>query len=30
LFVYHGARRAVLINYPERKELNRMFKSYST
>jgi cyclase len=30
LFVYHGQRRAVLINYPDSKELNRMFKSYST
>ena len=25
-FVYHGPRNAVLINYPEKKELNNIFK----
>jgi cyclase len=25
MFVYHGARKAVLINYPERKELINSF-----
>lgn len=25
LFVYHGARKGVLINYPERTELNELF-----
>jgi cyclase len=26
LFVYHGARHAVLVNYPERKEILQLFK----
>lgn len=26
MFVYHGPRRAVLINYPERKELQKIFE----
>jgi cyclase len=25
LFVYHGPRRAVLINYPTKEELNHLF-----
>jgi cyclase len=25
LFVYHGARRAVLVNYPSPEELSKMF-----
>ncbi len=28
LFVYHGPRRAVLINYPSRQELNNLFVDY--
>jgi len=27
LFVYHGSRRAVLINYPTQKELLELYKS---
>jgi cyclase len=27
LFVYHGRRRAVLVNYPEQKQLNLLFKN---
>jgi cyclase len=27
LFVYHGARRAVLVNYPEKEQLNLLFKA---
>jgi cyclase len=26
MFVYHGPRKAVLINYPTQKELNNLFK----
>jgi imidazole glycerol-phosphate synthase subunit HisF len=26
LFVYHGPRRAILINYPEKEQLNLLFK----
>ena len=25
LFVYHGPRKAVLVNYPEQEELNKIF-----
>ncbi len=28
LFVFHGPRHAVLINYPEKKELNQLFYNY--
>lgn len=27
MFVYHGPRRAVLVNYPEKEELNIIFKN---
>ena len=27
LFIYHGARNAVLVNYPENKYLNELFKN---
>ncbi|MBN1213869.1 MAG: imidazole glycerol phosphate synthase subunit HisF [Candidatus Lokiarchaeota archaeon] len=26
LFIYHGARRAVLINYPSKSEINKLFE----
>ena len=26
MFVYHGSRKAVLINYPEQNELKNIFK----
>jgi imidazole glycerol-phosphate synthase subunit HisF len=26
MFVYHGARNGILINYPDRKEINHLFK----
>jgi imidazole glycerol-phosphate synthase subunit HisF len=29
IFVYHGPRRAVLINYPEKEILNQLFASFS-
>jgi len=29
LFVFHGPRRAVLINYPTQPELEKLFKNYS-
>ncbi len=29
MFIYHGQRRAVLINYPEREQLNLLFKDIS-
>jgi cyclase len=28
LFIYHGARKAVLINYPTKTELKKLFNSY--
>lgn len=27
MFVYHGARRAVLVNYPDKEQLNSLFKN---
>ena len=28
LFIYHGPRKAVLINYPKQKDLSNLFKEY--
>jgi cyclase len=28
MFVYHGPRKAVLINYPNREELDELFSAF--